>query len=120
MKNPLWSGSTRGGHTPLYLPIHAKFTIRILFLVIVALLLGILITVWNIYQLRSLQESHMSGFHSSVEVVGAADDESKPVLWLHAKKVVSEGRDHQSDSENPPMCKTGHARLLTPVWFLEC
>ena len=87
MRGQLWSGSTRGGHTPLYLPIHAKFTMRILLVVIAVLLFGILVTVWNISQLRTMQENHLSGYRSGAEGVSAAGEESKPVLWLHAKRV---------------------------------
>ncbi|XP_071802858.1 probable tubulin polyglutamylase ttll-15 [Asterias amurensis] len=89
-----WSGSHRGGNnSSLYLPIHAKFPVRILFLIIIALLAGILITVWNVYQLRAMQESHMTGFHSKVEAVGGSDT-SKPVYWIHAKRLESGYLDH--------------------------
>ncbi|XP_022110002.1 tubulin polyglutamylase TTLL6-like isoform X2 [Acanthaster planci] len=94
MKGQLWSGSTRGVHTPLYLPIHAKFTLRVLLVVIAVLLLGILVTVWNIYQLRTMQETHLSGFHSSVEGIGTSGEEAKPILWLHAKRIESGYLDH--------------------------
>lgn len=59
-------------------------SLRSLYFVVIALLLGILITLWNVYQLRWLHEKHSTpGIPEAV----SSKESDKPILWVHARNV---------------------------------
>ena len=58
---------------------------RSLYFIVIALLLGILITLWNVYQLRWLHEKHSTGMPEAVSA--NLKDADKPIVWVHARNV---------------------------------
>ncbi len=59
---------------------------RSLYIIVIALLMGILVTLWNVYQLRWLHEKHSTGMPEAMSG-SVKEDPDKPVLWVHARNV---------------------------------
>ncbi|XP_072030526.1 probable tubulin polyglutamylase ttll-15 [Amphiura filiformis] len=65
---------------------------RSLYIIVIALLMGILVTLWNVYQLRWLHEKHSTGMPEAVS--SNVKDSDKPVVWVHAKRMETGYLDH--------------------------
>ena len=62
-----------------------------LYVVVGVLLFGMFLTMVNVYELRRMQDDHKAiHMNPVVEAKGQRmTDQSKPVVWIHAKKVIT-------------------------------
>nr|XP_054758749.1 probable tubulin polyglutamylase ttll-15 [Lytechinus pictus] len=70
---------------------------HVLYVLASALCLGLLVIMWNVYQLKMMQEAHFNGHGpypgAQAQVAeasaGSVDSYRRPVVWIHAKHVNS-------------------------------
>ncbi|XP_078000653.1 putative tubulin polyglutamylase ttll-15 [Glandiceps talaboti] len=70
---------------------------RLFMITVIVLVVGLSLTALNVYELRRMQDTHMAAYHGylpNAEAQSARLATTRPVLWLHAKRIESGYLNH--------------------------
>ncbi|XP_071963144.1 probable tubulin polyglutamylase ttll-15 [Antedon mediterranea] len=74
---------------------HFRFSTQLLYLCITSLIIGVVVTLWNVHVLHIMQKLHMETHHA-VEVYEPLSfvKRNTPVYWIHAQNIQTGYLDH--------------------------